>query len=108
MLAAAELGSLAAAVAPSNESRMLSRLAGCLWQGWQWRRMEAGLARKVKVWRECQEGRGTCLWTPCARPCCQRVIFSLEKIIATEMSLSTLTGHGGNKTSQTMSPGAGG
>lgn len=70
--------------------------------------MEAGLARKVKVWRECQEGRGMCLWKPCARLYCQRVVFSLEKIIATKMSLSTLIDHGGDKTSQTMGPGAGG
>lgn len=40
MLAATELCSLAATVPPSNESRMLSRLAGCLRQGWEWRRMQ--------------------------------------------------------------------
>lgn len=46
MLAATELGSLAATVAPSNESRMLSRLAGCLRRGWEWRRMQGCPGKK--------------------------------------------------------------
>lgn len=46
MLAAAELGFLAARVAPSNEHGMLSRLTGCLRQGWEWRRMQGSPGKK--------------------------------------------------------------
>jgi len=46
MLPAAELGSLAAAVARSSESRMLSRLAGCLRRGWEQRRMQGWPGKK--------------------------------------------------------------
>lgn len=40
MLVAARLGSLAAMIAPSNDRRMLSRLARCLCQGWERRGMQ--------------------------------------------------------------------
>lgn len=40
MLAAAGLGSLAAVIAPSNDTRMLSRLVCCLCQGCEWRGMQ--------------------------------------------------------------------
>lgn len=47
VLAAAELRSSAAAAAPSAESRTLSRLAGCLQQGWEQERMRGWPGRKV-------------------------------------------------------------
>lgn len=46
MLAAAALGSLAAVIAPSNDGRMLSRLARCLCQGWERRGMQGWPGKK--------------------------------------------------------------
>lgn len=50
MLAAAGLGSLAAAIAPSNDRRMLSRLARCLCQGWERRGMQGWQRRGMQGW----------------------------------------------------------
>lgn len=41
-----------------------------------------------------------CLLKPYAQLCCQRVIFYFGRIFPTEMSLSTVIGHGGDKTLQ--------
>lgn len=46
MLVAARLGSLAAVIAPSNDRRMLSRLARCLCQGWEPRGMQGWPGKK--------------------------------------------------------------
>lgn len=49
MLVAAGLGCLAAVIAPSNDRRMLSRLARCLFQGWEQREMQGWPGKKKPV-----------------------------------------------------------
>lgn len=70
MLAAAELGSLAAAVAPSNDSRMLSSLAGCLHQGWEQRRMQGWPGEK----RQSLAGELGGAWHVSAETLCSAVL----------------------------------
>lgn len=91
MLVAARLGSLAAVIAPSNDRRMLSRLARCLCQGWEPRGMQGWPGKKKsKVQKKCSEERGMCLLKPCTWPCCHGVVFSFERIIPAKRSLGSV------------------